>query len=319
MALKVAPILEPTDDDDSSEVHLQDLAFFSKKLENYARRKGKFLRHKGGTSKRDFKREDQGKNFEICYEYGKNGHICSKCPHVKKKANRGSSRRNALAAWSDDDEDEDEEELEQGVANLCFMTTKENEVSSELSKDKLQEMFDELLIDFQNLFTKYEELSLVKSKIEKSSHTMETKLDKALNENKVLKNEIEKFKAIDFENLKNENESLKSKVSTLTKDLANFIKGEKNLKMLLGKQKCMFDKNRIGFDKNNNVKLYKNFFVKKSTTYIVTCIYYQKPNHVCYKCKSKKPQSNMVLIPKGMVVANANTKRPKQVWVPKKK
>ena len=83
--------------------------------------------------------------------------------------------------------------------------------------------------------------------------------------------------ASELETLKSKNESLKIDISTLTKerdelriknlDLEkinnNFVNGSDNLKKLLGLQRCVYDKARIGYDSNEKQKSFKTIFVKE--------------------------------------------------------
>ena len=56
--------------------------------------------------------------------------------------------------------------------------------------------------------------------------------------------------------------------------------------MLLGQQKCSFDKVALGFNQWKNEKNNKNFFVKakSSTTSYVTCNYCGQKKHNSHAC-----------------------------------
>jgi hypothetical protein len=65
------------------------------------------------------------------------------------------------------------------------------------------------------------------------------------------------------ENLVKKNEILKAQVIDLNFTLTRFTKGNENLNILLGNQRCVFEKSGLGYNpKKNKKKLYLNLFVK---------------------------------------------------------
>jgi len=64
--------------------------------------------------------------------------------------------------------------------------------------------------------------------------------------------------------LEEENTKLKETIKDLTKTLAKFVNGKENLDMLLGRQRCVFNKEGLRYAPKNKQKFYKNFFVKES-------------------------------------------------------
>ena len=52
----------------------------------------------------------------------------------------------------------------------------------------------------------------------------------------------------DFDTISNEKTTLKNNVDDFTKKLKNFVISRDNLNMLLGNQRCVFDKAGIGYD-----------------------------------------------------------------------
>ena len=52
----------------------------------------------------------------------------------------------------------------------------------------------------------------------------------------------------------------------MTSSLLIFSCGQKSFEMMLANQKCVFDKQRIGFKSSKNQKYFKNYCVKESTS-----------------------------------------------------
>ncbi|MQL76956.1 hypothetical protein Taro_009354 [Colocasia esculenta] len=75
---------------------------------------------------------ETSKNEEVtCFECRKPGHIRPECPELKKKkaytkGNGKTSKKKALAAWSDEDTSTGEESEEE-IANLCLMAKSDHE------------------------------------------------------------------------------------------------------------------------------------------------------------------------------------------------
>jgi hypothetical protein len=136
-------------------------------------------------------------------------------------------------------------------------------------------------------------------------------------------NFIEKMKANDVETssqivhdsnfLINENKELKLKVENLTKILANFTNGKKNLDNLLGSQRCVFDKAGIGYNPKIKEKHYKKFFTNENFLKFPICKHCGKIGHNIHTC----PMKNMIWIIKG-TTPSTNPRGPKKIWVPKK-
>jgi predicted RNase H-like nuclease (RuvC/YqgF family) len=64
--------------------------------------------------------------------------------------------------------------------------------------------------------------------------------------------------------LEEENTRLKETIKDLTKTLANFVNGKENLDMLLGRQRCVFNKEGLGYTPENKQKFYKISLLKNS-------------------------------------------------------
>ena len=141
--------------------------------------------------------------------------------------------------------------------------------------------------------------------------------------------------------LKKKNDDLRKQVEGLTKTLAKFTLGKRNLNMLLGKQRCVFDKAGLGFNpifkekkyndlfskstssSSSKIKMrntYLNIFVRASSTSIfnpnVVCHYCLRKGHINYKCPNRR-KINMVWIEKGTSPPFAKKIGPNEYWVPK--
>jgi hypothetical protein len=75
-------------------------------------------------------------------------------------------------------------------------------------------------------------------------------------------------------------------IDDLKNMLAMFTMSRDNLNMLLGKQGCHFKKAGLGYNPNNQQKLYKNFFVPSSTSSspFITCFYCRSKGHTLQEC-----------------------------------
>ena len=52
----------------------------------------------------------------------------------------------------------------------------------------------------------------------------------------------------------------------MTSSLSIFSCGQKYFEMILASQKCVFDKQGVGFKSSKNQKYFKNYFVKESSS-----------------------------------------------------
>jgi predicted RNase H-like nuclease (RuvC/YqgF family) len=161
------------------------------------------------------------------------------------------------------------------MANFCLMA-KEDEVSfsniesnDELySYEELQDAYDELCENTIKLHAKY---TTLKKKEMRLCNEIVTLKDKNENLLKDINNLTSKIKS--SITLEEENTKLKETIKDLTKTLAKFVNGKENLDMLLGRQRCVFNKEGLGYTPENKQKFYKNFFVKEfcSNSSFTTC------------------------------------------------
>ena len=93
--------------------------------------------------------------------------------------------------------------------------------------------------------------------------------------------------------------------------------------MILASQKCVFDKQGLGFKYSKNQKHFKNYFVKESlsASSSTTCNFYGRGRHISSTCplrngsqKNSNAKSKKVWIEKSKVT---NPQGPKKIWVPK--
>ena len=69
-----------------------------------------------------------------------------------------------------------------------------------------------------------------------------------------------------IDNLKNENETLKKKSNELNEIVLKFTNEQKMLDNMLNSQKCVIDKEGIGYKPNLKQKYDKNYFVKSTSS-----------------------------------------------------
>ncbi|GAV61674.1 hypothetical protein CFOL_v3_05201, partial [Cephalotus follicularis] len=197
----------------------------------------------------------------ICYECNKLGHYRNESTKLKKNKEQFKKKKAMIATWSDSDYSSFDEENYEEVANIAFMAIKKEE------EDEVQfsYSFDELQNAYEKLFYEYENVSLKNITLNKDMLSLSKENESLKNENGNYKNEIEVLN-ITLKlstDLKEENEDLKIKVDALQKSFYTFSNSSKKLENLLGLQKCVFDKAGLGYDEMNNVKHYKNFFERK--------------------------------------------------------
>ena len=121
-----------------------------------------------------------------------------------------------------------------------------DEVNSNLSDEGIHDVFEVLYEDFEKLSLK--NISL-KKKIQQ--------LEKELEEVK------EKFSIVEISktHIEKENEILRKKNEWLTSSLSIFYYGQISFEMILASEKCIFDKQGLGFKSSKNQKYFKNYFV----------------------------------------------------------
>ena len=104
--------------------------------------------------------------------------------------------------------------------------------------------------------------------------------------------------------------------------LAKFTIGKNNLDIILGKQRCVFNKVGSGYRLDKQEKLYKNFFAstQKNSSPFLTCFYCGKKGHSASTCYFRKNSNNikMIWVPKRSLI-KTNIEGSKKIWIPKSK
>jgi len=85
---------------------------------------------------------------------------------------------------------------------------------------------------------------------------------------------------------------LKNQVKYLIKTCARFTRGETNLEVVLGSQKCVFGKAGLGYSPSfqKKTKKFSSFFSKimSSDMSFISCNYYMQKGYVIKKCHARK-------------------------------
>ena len=144
--------------------------------------------------------------------------------------------------------------------------------------------YDELLSNFYDLHDKFEKLASKYNVLKKKNASLEKELEST----KKGKEKIQM--CTNCSNLDTENKSLKEKVLDLTNIVHNFTNGKKNFDLMLGKQKCVFDKGGLGYRPCQKQKFFKNYFVKgtSSNNSKIVCNYCNQDEHSNFFCYVKK-------------------------------
>ena len=342
LALKsIAKVDESESSSGEDENGDEDIALLTRNFKKFL----KFKKFNKGKFRKDGKKEDDRpwkhkKDQIICFECKKPGHKVADCP-MKKSKNK-FKKKAMKATWSDSDSSSsEEEEEEKEMSNLALMAIgDDDDLLDESDDEKVQNSFefDELLDTFNELHELYDMLRK-KYRILKKEHSSLLHVHASLeSKNKLHENELARLKmenvklgkstlsipssTCECKSLKDENSALKKKNIDLHSIVTKFTLGEKNFKMLLGSQRCVFDKGGLGYKPYIKQKYLKNYFVKASTSsYTHTssdshaiCHACNRKGHKIYDCIYKKANGKVEWVPKG---TKANSQGPKKAWVPK--
>jgi len=172
------------EDDDFDE---KNMSLMIKKYANFMKSKGK------GHHKR-YRNESQNfvSNFN-CYGRGETSHVKADCPNAKKgKEKKGKNvfkkkkwkDNNSSSSSSSSNSSESDEE-----SNLCLIADHDSS-DSEVSSYSNDNDYDSLYDAFQQLLYKSSKLDVAHKKIKSDFKDLQSKFEKSLEEEEVLKNKI---------------------------------------------------------------------------------------------------------------------------------
>jgi len=155
LALKSkAAEIETSEDNSEERSDFEDLSLLTKKFQKFIKLK---TRAKNHQTKRYTRKPDSNSNKLTCYSFGKQGHMKADCPNlankeksIEKKNYKAGKGRKVYIAWEDNTSSSSSSSHEDIEANLCFMTGKNSEVSSEDSSTSFNNTnYSSLLNAFQ--------------------------------------------------------------------------------------------------------------------------------------------------------------------------
>ena len=170
-------------DKDSQDSEDDDFALLARKFKRFMK-KGRFNQRRSFRKEKDQK--DANSSSEIrCFECKKLGHMRNECPQLKKKDLKEKKvKKKALAVWSEEDLSSSDDSQDEEVANVCFMTKLENEVTSQTPNLILEFTFEELHDVFNELLSECEQMNIKNNDLKKMINLLE-------NENKNVRSEKE--------------------------------------------------------------------------------------------------------------------------------
>ena len=186
------------------------------------------------------------------------------------------------------------------MANLCLVAKEDHTIEVQFESNSLNDLQE----DYNDLYE--ESLKLVSK-------------NRLLSKNSMLRKQIISLTNEHENELITKNNELKDKIFDLTKFLEKFTKGQKNLDLLLGSQRCVYDRAGLGYNPLAKQKLYKNIFVKPlpPKTQRIPCAFCNTSGHTIYSChikKSVKKGLKIMWVPKENAI---NTQELNKIWVPK--
>ncbi|KAH9658467.1 CCHC-type domain-containing protein [Citrus sinensis] len=255
--------------DEESEMDDEELAILARRFRKFYKKNNEQRKFRG------YKNKKEKKESITCYECKKPRHIRPECPllnKLKKKA--------MVAIWDDSDEETSDDDEQQEMTNLALMAFGE-ESCDELDEVRVLPTYDELHDAFKDLHDKLmkigkKKICLKKKMIElkDENESFSAKITCLELENKTLHDRVALFENSStphehleshVNDLKNENEMLRKKSNELNDIVLKFTNGQKMLDNLLNSQKCVFDKEGIGYKQNLKQKFYKGYFVKNTS------------------------------------------------------
>jgi len=259
-------IQEEIDKEDLNEIEEDDdFSFFVKRFKQFLRNK----RNQRRTNFNSKKRGEYSSFVPKCYECNQPEHLRVDCPSFKKrmeKSNRKTFKykkaKKSYNTWEDNDMDSFGDS-ENEVVNLSLMAKNyesEEEVTSSnnnlsISFYELQDAFNDLhkesvklakLVSFSKKTISYFEKEVLKLNEELENLIIEVKTVKPIDTNqsstiKLIQGSNEASNSCKCRN------KFKEEIKDLKNFLAKFILGKNNLDIILGKQRCVFDKAELGY------------------------------------------------------------------------
>jgi hypothetical protein len=259
------------------------------------------------------KKEDKKKEQIICFECKKPDHMKVDCPQLK---NKRRFKRRAFKVTLDDSDTESSESEQEEMANMCFMANTDDEVSSSndffSDNESPSPTYDELEKAYGKLCDLYERLATRYLNLKETNSSSSSKIEESLKEEIcMLKTSLDKEKE--------KNKELADKLEKQKLTLEKFTQGTKALDIILGSQKCVFDKSGLGYKPKVNEKYFKNFFVKAKSRNepTITCTYCNKKGHKAYSCYVRKYGAKAMKKVWKIKDIIPNMFGPEKAWVPR--
>jgi len=268
---KVAEI-ETNEDNSEEDGDSEDLSLLAKKFQKFIKLKS---RAKNQQSKRYTRKPYSNSNKLTCYGCGKQGHVKADCPNlankeknIEKKNYKAGKGRKAYIAWEENASSSSSSSQEDIEANLCFMTGKNSEVSSEDASTSFNSTnYSSLLNAFQETHEEANKLARSNNRLKGMNNWLEARVKELEDEVLRLKTNLEHYKtSSNLDSSKPANcencEVLQKKVNYLITIASKLTMGTTNLNAIMGSQNCVFEKAGIGHQPNfpRKKKKYSSFF-----------------------------------------------------------
>jgi len=228
-----------------------------------------------------------------------------------KKNFKDKKEKKTYITWEDNVMDSSSDS-ENEIINLGLMA-KDYESGEEVTSSNydLSISFYELQDEFNDLHKEFVKLSKLVSFSKKTISSLENEILKLNIELEDLKTEVKTLKLVDktqsstkcliqetnkaFHSCECCDKFFKEEIVDLKIALAKFTLGKNNLDIILGKQRCVFDKIELGYNPKNQQKMYKNFFAstQKTSSPFLTCFYCGKKGHSASTCYIRKNGSSI--------------------------
>ncbi|GAV60349.1 zf-CCHC domain-containing protein/UBN2 domain-containing protein, partial [Cephalotus follicularis] len=128
----------------------------------------RFLKNQKGRKifKKNYLQDEEPskKDEPSCYECNKPGHYKNECPNLKKKEpfkkkkEFFKKKKAMVATWSDSDPSTSEEESDEEIPHIAYMAIEDEEDVVNFSFDELQNAYEKLYIEYENVCLKNKSL-----------------------------------------------------------------------------------------------------------------------------------------------------------------